>query len=83
MCLQLRLRSGLDTSKICMLYVVAAIAVADFKLKLRCEMKAIQFKLYCCVLSLESIVQNDREIKGDANHRIWAEWLNWRRASNV
>jgi len=32
---------------------------------------------------LGSIVQNDREIEADVNHRIQVEWLKWRRALSV
>ena len=32
---------------------------------------------------LGSIIQKDREIKSDANHRIQAGWLKWRNAKRV
>ncbi|KAH1125341.1 hypothetical protein GYH30_014768 [Glycine max] len=32
---------------------------------------------------LESVIQDDREIEGDVNHRIQAGWMKWRKASGV
>ena len=34
-----------------------------------------------CFKYLGSIIQKDREIDGDVNHRIKARWLKWRSAT--
>ena len=36
-----------------------------------------------CFKYLGSIIQKDREIDGDLNHRIKARWLKWRSGTRV